>query len=90
MDSDVMRVDGNAMAGVLSEVFVHEMTTARIACGGCGEVEQIGAEHAYMQAPGIVMRCCHCENVLLVVTPAREKYLLGPGRARWIEIEATH
>jgi hypothetical protein len=49
MDDADLRVDGNALAGVLSEVFVHEMTSARIACDGCGEVEPIGAEHAYMQ-----------------------------------------
>lgn len=85
MESDAMRVDGNAMAGVLGEVFVREMTAARIACGGCGRVEPFGAEHVYMRAPGIVMRCCHCDNVLLVVANIGETFRFGLGKAKWLE-----
>ena len=80
-----MRLDGNAMAGVLGEVFVREMTAAQIACGGCGKVEPVGAEHAYTQAPGIVMRCCHCDSVLLVVVRTGQSYRFGLGEARWLE-----
>jgi hypothetical protein len=86
MDGAGLRVDGNALAGVLGEVFVHEMTSARIACDGCGEVEPIGAEHAYMQAPGIVLRCRHCEDVLLVITQRGGRYLLGFKQSRWLQI----
>ena len=85
MDSDAMRVDGNAMAGMLGEVFAQEVTAAHIACGGCGKVEPVGAEHAYMQAPGVVMRCRHCDSVLLVVTRAEGTYRFGLGRAKWLE-----
>jgi hypothetical protein len=85
MEPDAMRVDGNAMAGVLGEVFVREMTAARIACGGCGKVEPIGAEHAYTQAPGIVMRCRHCDGVLLVVARTGQTYRFGLGSVRWLE-----
>jgi Family of unknown function (DUF6510) len=85
MEGDAMRVDGNAMAGVLGEVFVREMTAARIACGGCGKVEPVGAEHAYTQAPGIVMRCRHCDGVLLVVAQTGGTYRFGLGNVRWLE-----
>jgi hypothetical protein len=85
MDAELM-VDGNAIAGALREMFMHDMTSARIACDGCGEVEPIGAEHAYTHAPGIVLRCRHCEGVLLVMTRGRGRYLLGLGGSRWIEI----
>jgi hypothetical protein len=83
-EADLM-VDGNAVAGALGEVFVHEMTSARVACKGCGKIEPIGAEHAYTQAPGIVLRCCHCENVLLVITQQADRYLLGFQQLRWLE-----
>ena len=46
MDDVALMVDGNALAGELSEVFAHEMTVAHIACGSCGAVEQLGADHA--------------------------------------------
>lgn len=85
MDAELM-VDGNALAGVLREVFAHDMTSARIACDGCGEAEPIGAEHAYVQAPGIVLRCRHCEGVLLVVTRGGGRYLLAFQGSRWLEI----
>ena len=84
-----MRVDGNAMGGTLSEVFAREVTSARMACDGCGQVEPVGAEHAYLQAPGMVLRCRHCEQVLLVVvTKANGTYLLSFRGVRWFELSA--
>lgn len=85
MESQAMRVDGNAMAGTLGEIFVHDMTAARIACGGCGKIEPIGADHVYMQAPGAVLRCCHCDGVLFVITQSRGSYVLGLGQVSWLE-----
>jgi len=89
MESQAMRVDGNAMAGILGEVFVQDMTAARIRCGGCGKVEPVGAEHAYTQAPGIVMRCCHCDSVLLVVTRTATTHRFAIGEAAWLEVGET-
>lgn len=88
MEEATVRVDGNAIAGTLGEMFVQEMTSARIVCDGCGEVEPLGAEHAYLQAPGIVLRCRHCEQVLFVVTRAGDRYLLSFRGLRWIELAA--
>jgi Family of unknown function (DUF6510) len=89
MDSQAMRVDGNALAGTLGEIFVHEMTAARVACGGCGMIEPIGAGHAYVRAPGLVLRCCHCEGVLFVITRSRGGYIFGLGRASWLEMAGS-
>jgi Family of unknown function (DUF6510) len=86
MERSETRTDGNAIAGVLQEVFIREVTTSRIACASCGKVEPIGAEHAYTRAPGIVLRCRHCEDVLLVVTKPPGRNLLAFPRSRWIEI----
>jgi Family of unknown function (DUF6510) len=86
MEGSEMRTDGNAIAGALQEVFIGDVTTGRIACAGCGMVEPIGTEHAYTQAPGIVLRCQHCEEVLLVVTQPPGRCLLAFPRSRWIEI----
>jgi hypothetical protein len=89
MDNANLMVDGNALAGVLREVFVNEMTSARVKCEGCGEVEQLGAEHVYMHAPGMVLRCCHCEDVLLVIAQRSGSYLLGFHQLRWLETEGV-
>lgn len=77
---DELRLDGNALAGLLEELFGYEMTQALSACAGCGATEPVGAEHAYVQAPGAVLRCCHCDNVLMVAVEVREEYVLAfPG-----------
>jgi Family of unknown function (DUF6510) len=86
MDDVATRVDGNALAGELSEVFSQEMTVARVACGGCGAVEQLGADHAYMQAPGMVLRCCHCDNVLLVMVRAGKHLRVSFAGTKWIDL----
>jgi hypothetical protein len=88
MDDEFM-VDGNAVAGAFREVFAHEMTSARIACEGCGEVEPIGAERAYTQAPGIVLRCRHCQAVLLVMTRRDDSHRIAFGGSRWIEVSES-
>ena len=60
---DELMLDGNAVAGVLQEVFAVEMTTAVGTCGNCDAAGPIGALHVYRGA-GIVLRCPHCDNVI--------------------------
>lgn len=69
MDDDDLRLDGNALGGALAEVFAADMTAASAACTRCGRVAQIGGQHLYRypHAPGAVLRCAACGNVLLVV-----------------------
>ena len=58
-----LMLDGNAIAGLLQEVFAVEMTTTIGTCGGCGAAGPVGAVHVYRGA-GIVLRCPHCDNTL--------------------------
>jgi hypothetical protein len=37
-----------------------------------------------MDSPSVVLRCCHCEGVLLVLTRGRDSHVLGLGRARLV------
>ena len=86
MDDVAQRVDGNALAGELSEVFSQDVTVARLACGGCGAVEQLGADHAYIQAPGMVLRCCHCDHVLMVMVRADDRLRVSLAGSSWIDL----
>lgn len=63
---DALMLDGNAVAGLLQEVFAVEMTTAFATCAGCGATEPIGAVQVYRGA-AIVLRCPHCSNVLATI-----------------------
>jgi Family of unknown function (DUF6510) len=60
---DALMLDGNAVAGLLREVFAVEMTTAIGTCNTCGTSEPVGAIHVYRGA-GVVLRCPHCDNTL--------------------------
>lgn len=62
-------VDGNAIGGLLVEVFGREMTDARGCCAVCGAVNAVGALVVYRSGPGDVVRCPRCTTVLLVATP---------------------
>src|SRR5262245_7801525 len=60
-----LRLDGNAAAGLLSEVFGQDATEAMARCGGCGMEGEVGALMAYMHGMGSVLRCPHCDQVLI-------------------------
>ena len=70
-----LRLDGNAAAGLLSEVFAGEVTTAIGTCDSCGSAEAVGAIHVYMAA-GAVLRCPHCEAVVMKVVTDGERIWL--------------
>jgi hypothetical protein len=63
--SEGQQLDGNAAAGLLSEVFSRDLTAARATCAGCGLTSTIGVLHLYAQAMGAILRCPGCESVVL-------------------------
>lgn len=63
-------LDGNAIGGLLHEVFGAEMTAAMSVCGHCGDARAVAELVVYRQAPGPVVRCRTCENVLMVFVRA--------------------
>ena len=73
---DERKLDGNAAAGVLAEIFAFEMTTAHCACANCGATGQVGGQMAYMSEIGTVVRCAACDNALIRVA----RQIDGPGR----------
>jgi uncharacterized Zn finger protein len=66
-------LDGNAVAGALSEIYGDDMTTVLAECASCGQVDPIGGLVAFVHAPGIVLRCTACATVIIriVHTPKR-------------------
>jgi uncharacterized Zn finger protein len=71
-DDDLV-LDGNAVAGTLTEIYGDDMTTVLAECASCGRVDPIGGLIAYVHAPGIVLRCTACSTVIIriVQTPKR-------------------
>ena len=90
MDERQLRLDGNAAAGLLQDLFAHEVTTTRGRCAACGTIAEMGVQHLYMYpgAPGAVLRCARCENVLLVLVQEDERVRLSVPGCRWLEMRA--
>jgi len=85
----VEELDGNAAAGMLSEVFALEVTGARGRCENCGNVGELGAARAFVEAPGVVIRCRACDAVLLVLVRGDGRYWLGVRGMTWLELRPS-
>jgi len=59
-------LDGNAIGGLLCDVFGADMTTAVGTCASCGSAGPVAETVVYLQAPGTVVRCRACGNMLMV------------------------
>jgi hypothetical protein len=63
-------LDGNAIGGLLIDLFGAEMTAAGSICGTCGATRPVAELVVYRQAPGTVVRCRTCSSVLMVFVKA--------------------
>jgi hypothetical protein len=82
MDTTGRYLDGNAVGGLLQEIFVPEPTAAERICPSCSARHPTGAHRAYVTA-GIVLRCPTCGDVAARIAelPGRQLVEL---RGTWI------
>jgi hypothetical protein len=64
-DGSDLVLDGNAAAGLLQEIFVFDITTALVECAGCSATAAVAALRLYAAPMGAVLRCSHCDRVLI-------------------------
>ncbi len=82
---DELRLDGNAAAGPLGEVFSFEVTTAEYACRGCGRAGRLGEAMVYdVRDLGIIIRCPGCDYALIRLAPNRDRYLVDLGGTSYL------
>jgi Family of unknown function (DUF6510) len=79
--SDDRALDGSAAGGPLSEIFAFDVTVARTVCATCRDTHAVAELRAYLQAPGIVLRCASCGAVQL-------RYVRSAGRA-WLDLRGV-
>lgn len=65
MDETALRLDGNAAAGLLAELFRVEVTTVVTVCAGCGNQAPVGALALYGHDMGAILRCPGCDLAIL-------------------------
>ena len=81
MTEGLRRLDGNAAAGRLADVFVFEVTTVRTTCAGCGMTSALAEYHVYADAPGMIVRCPSCDAAVVRIAQT-------PGRT-WLDLRGA-
>jgi hypothetical protein len=79
MQTEEMRLDGNAAGGALREVFAQEVTAALATCTGCGRVGPMGTLLEYGHGMGVILRCPSCDTPMLRIVHT-------PG---WLRVDAS-
>jgi len=75
-------LDGNALAGLLGEVFSFEPTATISTCSGCGSRVPMATWSVFVSTPGIVARCASCEAVQIRVVH-------GPLGRTWVDLSGV-
>ena len=83
------RLDGNAAAGELGELFRFDVTVARTTCARCRDTRPLAELHAYLQAPGTVLRCATCETVQARVVRSGDRAWLDLRGVETLEVFLT-
>jgi hypothetical protein len=88
MKASDLVLDGNAAAGILHAVYGAEMTLAVGMCDSCGTAGPVGAARLYRTA-GLVLRCPHCDAVLMKIVTAGERVWIDSRGLRTLELAAA-
>ena len=81
-----LKLDGNSVGGVFYEMLGIEITAAPTECATCSTPNDIGALMVFDQAPGIIMRCPACGNVMLRVVKTPNAYYIDARGAAYLRI----
>jgi hypothetical protein len=85
MDRALM-LDGNAAGGLLQEIFAAEMTASPTECAHCGREGEMGTLLAFTQAPGVVLRCPTCLQVVLRIVQTPDAIYLDARGAVYVRL----
>ena len=85
-DSVSLMLDGNALAGLLHELFDVEMTLAPVECATCGRYGELGSLWAFAESPGYVLRCPACQNIVIRLSVTTDDVFLDARGAVYLQI----
>ncbi len=81
-----LMLDGNAVGGIFYEIFGAEMTAAPTECATCFTPNDVGALRVFDQAPGKVMRCPACGNVMMRIVETPDAIYLDARGVAYLRI----
>ena len=80
MEIQDLKLDGNAIGGLMLELFGADLTGAVSVCASCGAHGEMARLDVYLGA-GVVGRCSHCEAVMIRIVQGRTR--------TWIDLSGT-
>jgi hypothetical protein len=86
MTTDEATLDGNAIGGLLLEVFGVELTAAMGTCASCGARGELALLRVYVRCPGVVARCPACDAVLVRIVETRDRRVVDLHGLRSLEV----
>ena len=87
MNTELM-LDGNAVAGLLQDLFGEDMTASPTECASCGCEGDLATLLAFTQSPGIVLRCPACESVMIRIVRTPNAIYLDARGVVYLRVEA--
>lgn len=85
----VRHVDGNALAGLLAEVFAADVTLAVMTCGGCSASAPLGAADVEDDGVAAIVRCRSCTHTMLTVLRRADGLSLRMGALHRLDLPAA-
>ncbi|MFL5731606.1 MAG: DUF6510 family protein [Chloroflexia bacterium] len=85
MNRELM-LDGNAVGGLLYEIFSVEVTASPSKCANCGNVGELGTLLAFTQAPGSVLRCPICNEVVIRIVETPDAIYIDARGAAYLRL----
>ena len=82
-----LMLDGNAVAGLLQDIFAVEMTASPTVCAHCGRAGAVATLLTFTRAPGVVLRCPACENVVLRIVQTPDAIYVDARGAVYLRLE---
>jgi len=82
-------LDANAAAGLLREIFAPDATVAQIQCAACDSTAAVGSLRLYAAPMGAILRCTHCDGVLMRAVHTPHGRWLDIAGARWLRFPVT-
>ena len=79
-------VDGNAAAGILSEVFAGDVTLLTGECGGCGAVAPLAETVVELDEVAAIVRCRGCTHTLVTVLRSEQGVRVVIGSLRELAV----
>jgi hypothetical protein len=64
-------LDGNAIGGLLHDVFAAELTDETGVCAHCRNQAPVAECEVYLGGPGVIVRCRACRGLLMVFVEVR-------------------